>query len=58
MQLEAIGALSDAADSYAHAANLTVPAEMHVRNLQTGMERLREDLRKLYVEISGKNPWQ
>ena len=56
--LTAIGSLADKADNFVHAAQIPVPPAIHVEALSGGMTDIRDELRKLYVELSGDNPWE
>lgn len=56
-ELEQIGRISDTADNLSHAAKLPLGAELHVKYLTDGLVRIRDDLRKLYVELANDNPW-
>ena len=56
-QLDSLGKISDTADNFSHASQLHLPAALHAELLSKGMVNIRDQIRKLYVEVSGENPW-
>ena len=53
-----IGRLSDRADNFAVSAKMPgLSASIHASCLADGMNDLRDELRQLYVEKTGENPW-
>ena len=57
-QLEDLGRIADMADNYRAAAGMQLPASMHIECLRTGMAAISEQIKGIYVEASGANPWQ
>jgi len=57
-QLEDLGRIADMADNYHAAAGMQLPASMHIECLRTGMAAISEQIKKIYVEASGANPWK
>ena len=57
-QLDQIGEIADRCDNLAHAARLPMPPEFHVTQLTRALANVRDQLRALYVEASGDNPWE
>jgi hypothetical protein len=57
-QLEELGRLADQANNLAAASQLPLPAAQHVVHLRNGLLSIDQALRKLYVEISGDDPWE
>jgi len=55
---ERIGKMSDRTDNLYYASRMPLPAEAHKKILQGALQDIRDDLRKLYVEITGENPWE
>jgi len=56
-QLEEIGRLVDQADNLAAASQLPVKPQIHIEGMRGGLVSISETLRKLYIEISGDDPW-
>lgn len=56
-QLEELGRLVDQANNLAAASQLPVRPEIHITGMRGGLVSISETLRKLYVEISGDDPW-
>lgn len=54
---EKIADLSDRAENYSYAATLPIEPELHVRKLREGMQGLRDELREIYIQATGSNPW-
>lgn len=57
-QLDRLGRTSDKADNFTHAVKLPLPDSLHKQQLAEGMQKIRDELRALYVEVSGENPWE
>ena len=57
-QLSTIGELADKADNYLGVAALPMPDSVKVDGLNQGLTELSEELKSLYIELSGENPWQ
>lgn len=56
--IEQIGILSDKADNLIGASNLPVSDRIHIEGMRGGLEDLRDDLRKIYLQVTGENPWE
>lgn len=55
--LETVGRLADKANNFFHATQLPgLPPEIHIEGLAGGMKDIRDELRKVYVEVSGEDP--
>lgn len=57
-QLDRLGRLADKADNFSHAAKMPLPDSVHKTCLLEGMGDIRNELRAIYVEASGENPWK
>lgn len=57
-QAERIGEISDTADNFSAAANIPMPANIHIRCLTEGMQKIRDELRALYREVTNSDPWE
>lgn len=55
--MDRIGRLADKADNFAHAGTLPLPARVHAEALRLGMEDIREELRAIFTDVTGENPW-
>lgn len=55
---ERIADVADRADNYFAAAQLPMTAQIHQERLAIGMEKIRNNLRALYVELTDENPWE
>lgn len=55
---ERLGVLSDRADNYWHAVMLPLPAAVHADQLRAGMAYIRDELREIFREATGENPWE
>jgi hypothetical protein len=56
-QVDRIGRMADSADNYLALLELNMPQEMKLDALTTGIRELSRDLKALYEELSGENPW-
>lgn len=55
--MDRIGELADKADNFYHGAQLPLPPQIHIMGLTAGMESLRDELRALFTDVTGENPW-
>lgn len=55
--IEAIGQLADRADNFAAAVKLPLPPKVHADQLAEGMREISRELKRIYVEVTGENPW-
>jgi hypothetical protein len=56
-KFEALGQLIDSIDSLAHGLNLPLPPKMHVEQLSIALPEKVKQLKEVFVEITGENPW-
>jgi len=54
---EKLGQIIDGLDNLASGLNLPLPNEMHLDNLKVILPRMVEELKQLFVEMSGEDPW-
>lgn len=57
-QLEKFGTIVDDIDNLCHGLNLPLGPEFHIEQLRELLPQKVADLRRLYVEVSGANPWE
>ena len=58
-QLQTLGMLVDKAENYlAWATNPMSPADLKIDAMKTGLTEISEELKELYIELAGDNPWQ
>ena len=57
-QLRNLGAMADQADSYLALVDAPMPKSLQVDAMKAGLRELSQELKALYVELSGENPWQ
>lgn len=55
--LEKLGRLVDTVDNLVHAGAIPMPDKLRVTALTEALPTLHSDLKALYVEISGDDPW-
>ena len=56
-EVEVLGRMADKADNYLGMAELPLPDSMKIDGLIQGLAELSEELKALYTELSGNNPW-
>lgn len=56
-KLEKLGRIIDGIDNLAHALQLPLPDNMHIECLRSSLPEKVEELKKVFIEISGNNPW-
>jgi hypothetical protein len=56
-QLSQLGEIVEKAENLLGAAKLPLPAQIHIDGLTHGLESCRDIAKKLYVELSGDDPW-
>jgi hypothetical protein len=56
-QLEKLGCLVDKVDNLVHAGAIPMPDKLRVTALTEALPGLHSELKALYVEISGDDPW-
>lgn len=57
-QKEQLGVLIDELDSSCHTLQLNMPPAMHVDSLRRILPEKVEALKRLFIEITGENPWE
>lgn len=57
-QLDKLGRLADQANNLAAASQLPVAPAIHVACMRQGLIDIDKALKKLYIEISGDDPWE
>ena len=57
-EIDRIGRLADVADNYLALEKLNMPIEMKLDAFKTGLRELSRDIKALYVELAGENPWE
>lgn len=54
---ERIGKLADTCDNLHVASAMPLPADVHLPILRTNLLDLRDQLRSIHVDMTGRNPW-
>jgi hypothetical protein len=54
---ERIGLASDRLDNLLHAAQLPLPPRMHLEGILPALAEIRDELREVFVALTGENPW-
>lgn len=57
-KFEKLGQLIDSIDSLAHGLKLSVNPQFHINQLLTILPEKVEELKEVFVEITGENPWE
>jgi hypothetical protein len=57
-KFETLGQLIDSIDNLAHALTIPMPAQFHVDSLKSLLPEKVAELKKVYIEITGENPWE
>jgi hypothetical protein len=57
-QKEKLGQLIDGIDNLAHALQIPMPAQFHVDSLKGLLPEKVSELKAIYQEITGENPWE
>jgi len=58
MILNRIGTLADKCDNIHAASKMPLPADVHLPIIRTSLLDMRDELRGIYEQISGENPWR
>jgi len=53
-----LGETIDRLDNVAHALQLAMPADFHVRQMKQLLPEIVQELKKNFVEVTGENPWE
>ena len=56
-KFETLGQLIDSLDNLAHALKMPLPPQMHVEQLGIALPEKVKQLKEVFVEITGENPW-
>lgn len=54
---ESLGELSDRVDNLIGALQLPMPPQFHVDRLKAALPEIRNDMREIYLNETGENPW-
>ena len=54
---ETLGQLIDELDSLAHVLKMPLPPQMHVQQLGIVLPEKVKQLKEVFVEITGEDPW-
>ena len=57
-KFEKLGQLIDSIDNLSHGLNLPMPASFHVEQLKKILPDKVKELKEVYIEITGENPWE
>jgi hypothetical protein len=57
-KFEKLGQLIDSIDSLTHALSLPMSADFHVQQLKVILPEKVEELKEVFIEITGENPWE
>lgn len=52
-----VGDIADSMDNILAATELVLPAEMHKEQMKLKIEEWSRQLKAIYVEVTGENPW-
>jgi len=55
---EELGALIDDIESLSFALQLNMPAEFHVQQLKKELPEKVQEMKDVFVKITGENPWE
>jgi len=55
---EDFGEAIDKIDNLRAALDIPMPNEFHVKQMKRELEELSTELKKIYTEEEGKNPWE
>ena len=56
--MEELGKIADRVESLLCASRLPLPPGVHLQALQESLESLIQDLRRIYIDETGENPWE
>lgn len=57
-QLEALGSIADRIDAILGMEDIPVPVEIAREGRKGSLRSIRDDLRGLFIEICGEDPWE
>lgn len=55
---EKVGKLADTCDNLKSALTMPLPFHIHKEALNGSLETMRNELREIYIEMTGANPWK
>ncbi len=57
-QIEKLGLIIDGIDNLSHALKIPLPPAMHVEQLSKALPEKVQELKDVFIEITGENPWK
>ena len=57
-KFEKLGCLIDSLDNITYTLRLPLPPEMHVKQLNVELPIIVKDLKSVFIDIAGENPWE
>jgi archaellum component FlaC len=57
-QLEAVAQVAEKANNLLGSLALPLPAHIHLQGLGPNIQEMRDELRRLVVEVKGEDPWE
>jgi hypothetical protein len=56
-QLERFAQVAETANNLLGALALPLPAQIHLQGLRPNIQEMRDELRRIVVELKGEDPW-
>lgn len=56
--MDKIGELSDRIENLTYAAKLNLPPAMHLEQITKVIVEIKDELRAIYKDTTGENPWE
>lgn len=56
-QLEAVAQVAETANNLLGSLALPLPVHIHLSGVRSGIEGMRDELRRIVVELKGEDPW-
>lgn len=57
-KFEQLGQLIDSFDNLAHALKMPLPPQMHIEQLRSSLPEKVQELKDVFIEITGENTWE
>lgn len=57
-QIEGFALVAQTINNLLGALELRLPAETHIQHLRPNLKDVRDELRRLVVEVKGEDPWE